>query len=243
MTDLNNYSIHLDWHLFLDHAPLTISISIVKENIVSSKFSIAKNSEEEANFIKDVSYAIKSINIANLSNTNKLEEVTNTFASKIDYTWRTNSKQVNIMRHSKSWWNKKYSLALNNYRTIRSLENWKIFKIKVKSIKWSFFNVKIQEIANKKKEPWKLMNWINKHKLSTIKTIKYNDQQCLDINNLWNALHSTFNMALHQQVDINILDEITNKPTSPWPAFSKEEFRFALSSCNNFSALGPDKLT
>ena len=87
------------------------------------------------------------------------------------------------------------------------------------------------------------MNWINKHKLSTIKTIKYNDQQCLDINNLWNALHSTFNTALHQQVDINILDEITNKPISLWPAFSKEEFRFALSSCNNFSALGPDKLT
>ncbi len=63
-----------------------MSIFIVKENIVSSKFSIAKNSEEEANFIKDVSYAIKSINIADLSDTNKLEEVTNTFASKIDYT-------------------------------------------------------------------------------------------------------------------------------------------------------------
>ena len=143
MTDLNNHFIHPDWHLFLDHAPLTMSIPIVKENIVSSKFSIAKNSEEEENFIKDVSYAIKSINIADLSDTNKLVEVTNTLASKINYTWRTNSKQVNIMRHSKSWWNKEYSLALNNYRITRSLENWKIFKIKVKSIKRSFFDVKI----------------------------------------------------------------------------------------------------
>jgi len=50
-------------------------------------------------------------------------------------------------------------------------------------------------------------------------------------------------MALHQQVDINILDEITDKPTSPWPAFSKEEFRFVLSSCNNSSTSGSDKLT
>ena len=87
------------------------------------------------------------------------------------------------------------------------------------------------------------MNWVNKCKLSAIETIKYNNQQYLDINNLWNTLHSTFNMALHQQVDINILDEITNKPTSPWPAFSKEEFRFTLSSCNNSSVPGPDKLT
>ena len=147
------------------------------------------------------------------------------------------------MRHSKSWWNKKYSLALNNYRTTRSLENWKIFKIKVKSIKQSFFDVKIQEITNKKQGPWELMNWINKYKLPTIKTIKYNNQQCLDINNLWNALHSTFNTALHQQVDINILDEITNKSIFPWPTFSKEEFRFVLSSCNNSSVPGPDKLT
>ena len=87
------------------------------------------------------------------------------------------------------------------------------------------------------------MNWVNKCKLPAIETIKYNNQQYLDINNLWNTLHSTFNMALHQQVDINILDEITNKPTSPWHAFSKEEFRFALSSCNNSSVPGPDKLT
>jgi len=86
------------------------------------------------------------------------------------------------------------------------------------------------------------MNWVNKYKLPAIKTIKYNNQQCLDIGDLWNALHSTFNMALYQQVDINILDKITDKPISPWPAFSKEEFRFALSSCNNSSAPGSDKL-
>ena len=86
------------------------------------------------------------------------------------------------------------------------------------------------------------MSWVNKYKLSTIKTIKYHDQQCLNINDLWNALHSTFNTALHCQVDIDILDEIADKPTSPWPSFSKEEFRLALSSCNNSSVPGPDKL-
>ena len=36
LSELNNHLIHPDWWLTSDHAPLTISISIVKENINSS---------------------------------------------------------------------------------------------------------------------------------------------------------------------------------------------------------------
>ena len=57
------------------------------------------------------------------------------------------------------------------------------------------------------------MNWVNKRKLPAIETIKYNNQQCLNIGDLWNALHSTFNMALNHQVDVDIFNEITDKPT------------------------------
>ena len=74
------------------------------------------------------------------------------------------------------------------------------------------------------------MNWVNKKKLPVIETIKYNGQQCLDINDLWCALHSAFNIANNCQVDTTILNEI-------------KEFKFALSSCNNSSAPGPDKLS
>ena len=153
-----------------------------------------------------------------------------------------NSKQVNIMKHSKSWWNEECRYALNKYRVIRNLENWKSFKSTVKTTKWSFFDTKIQEITNKKQGPWEFMSWINKCKLPAIETIKYNDQQCLNIDDLWNALHFTFNIALHCQVNIDILNKIANKSTSPWPSFSKEEFRLAISTCNNSSAPGPDKL-
>jgi len=86
------------------------------------------------------------------------------------------------------------------------------------------------------------MNWVKKKKLPAIKTIKYNGQQCLDINDLWHALHSTFNTASNCQVDTSTLDKISDKPTIPWPEFSREEFKFTLSSCNNSSAPGPDKL-
>ena len=86
LTELNNYSIHSDWQLSLDHTLLIVSIPIAEENIILSKFSIAKNSEEEASFIKDVSYAIKNINTTDLSDIYLLEDVTNTLASKIKNT-------------------------------------------------------------------------------------------------------------------------------------------------------------
>jgi len=147
------------------------------------------------------------------------------------------------MKHSKSWWNEEYNCTLNNYRTTRSLDNWKLFKNTVKSTKSIFFDDKIQEIANKKHRPWELMNWVNKCKLPAIESIKYNNCQCLEIDDLWNALHSTFNTTLHHQVNVDILNEITDKPILSWPTFSKEEFILALANCNNSSASGPDKLS
>ena len=106
LSELNNYLIHLEWHLTSNHTLLSITISIVEENINSSKFSIAKNSEEEMVFIKDVITFIKSLDVSNLSDINRLENIVNTFAFHIEYVWEKNSKLVNITRYSKSWWNK-----------------------------------------------------------------------------------------------------------------------------------------
>ena len=243
MTKLNNHQIHSDLHLSSDHASLSVTIAIQDENINEVKYSIAKNSEEEANFVKKVLFAIKKIDISDLSNISKLEEVVNLLMSSINSAWNKNNKYVKITKHSQSWWNKECNRTLNNYRTTRSLEDWKMFKSKVKSSKYNFFDTRIQEIANKSCGPWELMNWVNKHKLPAIEAIKYNSQQYLKLDNLWNTLHSTFNTVLHYQINVNILDKIADKPTSPWPAFSKEEFRQVIINYNNSFAPGPDKLS
>ena len=60
------------------------------------------------------------------------------------------------------------------------------------------------------------------------------------ISNVWIST-STFNTANNCQVDTTILDEISDKYIVPWPEFSREEFKFVLSSYNNSSTPGPDK--
>jgi len=57
------------------------------------------------------------------------------------------------------------------------------------------------------------------------------------------VLHNPFNTTLNCQVDLNIINEIENKPSQSWFLFSKNEFRLAISKCSNSLALGLDKLT
>ena len=130
----------LSWCLFL----------LQKKTSLHQNSPLWKNSEEKENFIKEISYIIKNIDVSDLLDSNKLENTTNSLTLSLKNTWRMNSKWVNITRYSKSWWNEEYSLALSNYRLTRSLDNWKLFKSKVKLSKRSFFDLKIQEIANKK---------------------------------------------------------------------------------------------
>ena len=224
---LNSYSIYLFWRLTSDYAPLTITIPIGEEQVMTSKFSLSKNSKEEEVFIKKVTCAFKSLDTTNLLDQESLEQVVNLLAASIKQAWNTNARRVKITKHSKIWWNEKCRRSLNIYRESRCLEDWKSFKKIIKTTKRAFFDTKIQEVANKSHGPWKLMNWVNKCKLPAVEAIKCNDQSCLSLNNLWNALHSSFNTALHHQVDTNILDEIRNKQTSIWALFSKEEFKIA----------------
>jgi len=121
-TELNNHLIHPDWHLSSDYAPLTIIIPIAEEFITSSKFSIPKRSEEEVAFVRESSAIIRNLDILNLTDNVKLENLVNLFRLRIDQAWEKNAKCIRIMKHFKQWWNKECSQALNKYR-ITSFED------------------------------------------------------------------------------------------------------------------------
>ena len=197
-----------------DHAPLAIVIPIVEEHINTRKCTIVKDSKEEWLFIKDLSQALRNIDMSNIVNSLCLDSIINKFASAIENAWTKNSKIVNITVYSKSWWNTKCSNDLDAYRSSRSLEDWKQFKRTVKDMKWSFFDLKIQEISNKKRSSWELMEWVHKCKLPAVEAVKFNSYPCLEINNFWFTLHLSFNTASDWHVEEDILDKIPSFTSS-----------------------------
>ena len=85
-----------------DHVLLTIIISIIKESINTTKYSIIKDNEEKVFFIKNITIFIRNLSTFNLLDITSLDRVVNKFANMVNNTWEKNSKIINIMKHSKS---------------------------------------------------------------------------------------------------------------------------------------------
>ena len=241
--ELDHHHILPDHRLSSDHAPLTIDIPIKDECVQFTKLSIIPGSDKEKDFIKDVTSNMLTLNTSNIDSVDNLISVVNQLGSIVEHMWTKNSKRTKITKHLKQWWLESCRSAISKYRDTRSQEDWKSFKKIVKETKRSFFDSKICEIANSRRGPWDLMNWIKKRRLPATEAIKFNGHPCLLLENLWEALHQTFNSALHRQSDDNVLNEIVNKPTQSWSPFSSHEFKAALIKCSDTSAPGPDKMS
>ena len=130
-------------------------------------------------FIEEIISNFKNLDTSNIGDMEKLERIVNQFGAIINQAWTKNAKKSRFSKHSKQWWTDECSHSLNNYRTTRSLDNWKNFKKVVKNVKRTFFDTKIQEVTNKSHGPWELINWISRHKLPAIEAIKYDGCLCL----------------------------------------------------------------
>jgi len=87
------------------------------------------------------------------------------------------------------------------------------------------------------------MNWVKKHKLPVVEAIQYEGYPCIELEDLWNALHKSFNSTQEREVDIHFLNKIPDKPTAEWNVFSKNKLIDTIKKCNNLSVPGLDKLT
>ena len=87
------------------------------------------------------------------------------------------------------------------------------------------------------------MKWIKKYKLPAIEAIEYNSWPYLELEDLWQALHSLFNLAQSCRINLDLLEEIQNKPVIMWRLFYENEFKNVILKCNNSLTLESDKLS
>ena len=187
----DNHHIHPDWRLTSDHTSISVNISIFDEHISIEKQSLIKNSNKENYFLEELINFIKSMNMSSIHNIEALEIVVQTLAINIKNIWLKYSKNVNITKHFKAWWDDDCHKDLNKYQQSRSLEDWKGFKKMVKKSKYAFFDDKITEIARKKCGLWELINWIKKQKLPAVESIQFNGWPCIQIEQLMGCVKIT----------------------------------------------------
>jgi len=113
--EFNNHHIHPNWRLTSDYAPISVDISIIDEQLQTKKHSLIKNSDEECSFIKEIISSLKNINTHSISSVKNLESVVQKIAFNIYNIWFKNSKNVNITKYSKAWWNDNCNIDLNKY--------------------------------------------------------------------------------------------------------------------------------
>ena len=101
--ELDWHTIHPDNHLSSDHAPLSIYIPINKEIVCTSKLSISQKSEQKTVFVKEVISNFKNLDMSNIANIEKLENIVNQLEAIIDQAWTKNAKKSRISKHSKQW--------------------------------------------------------------------------------------------------------------------------------------------
>jgi len=99
--NINQHSIHLDWHLTSDHAPLSITISIIDEVVNISKLSIQQNSKQEIALVEEVISIFKNLDTSNITDKECLENTVNNLDLLVNRAWNKNAKQIRITKHSK----------------------------------------------------------------------------------------------------------------------------------------------
>jgi len=79
--------------------------------------------DEEDLSIKEVIASFTELNTLNILEKHQLEKVITDFANIVESMWTKNSKIVNIMKHSKSWWNNDCKKDLARYRSLKNIED------------------------------------------------------------------------------------------------------------------------
>jgi hypothetical protein len=226
-----------------DHIPLLSKICIRPLKLEVTRITIPKESDEEDAFLGDLYRLMRSVPMLPIVSQIGVEERANAFTSAFSTAWETNVVEVVIKSHSKGWWSKECSEAIKCYQESHNPWHYKQFQLVVKDAKRIFFDKQINKVASLSKQPWDLMSWVKQRNLPPMESISFRDEPCNTLDSLWNALHSTYNVASGRKCEMESLNEWPAFPEREWLDFTPNEVQVALAACAKNSAPGPDHIT
>ncbi|CAA7270015.1 unnamed protein product [Cyclocybe aegerita] len=226
-----------------DHVLICTDLDIGPEPPGSGRRTIKPRSEAEKSFISDILRDLAAIPVAAPATKEGVEALADAIATAFSDAWLAHSTESKPTKRSKSWWTDECSETFGVYQLSRSLADYNKFKKACKDAKCDFFDEHITEIATSRKRPWDLMEWVKQRKLPPCEAIRNGEQPCHDMDDLWDALHGTYNSASGREYDTSVLDELPDEPVREWADFSEHELLSALKGCSNSSAPGPDHIT
>ncbi|CAA7268120.1 unnamed protein product [Cyclocybe aegerita] len=209
-----------------DHVPICADLDIGPEPPRSGRQTIKPGSEAEKSFISDILQDLAAIAVTALATKEGVEALADAIVTAFSDAWLAHSTESKPTKHSN-----------------HLLTDYNKFKKACKDAKRNFFDERIAEIATSCKHLWDLMEWVKQHKLPPCEAIRNSDQPCHDMDDLWDALHGTYNLASGHEYDTSILDDLPDEPVREWADFLEHELLSALKGCSNSSAPGPDHVT
>ncbi|CAA7267588.1 unnamed protein product [Cyclocybe aegerita] len=225
--------IGLEWAQPSNHGPTRISPNPnQRSNILDLVFlapsEILISMPRLEHNLQDILQDLAAIPVTAPATKEGIEALADAIVTAFSDMWLAHSTESKPTKCSKSWWTDECSETFGVYQLSCSLADYNKFKKACKDAKRDFFDEHIAEIATSCKRPWDLMEWVKQRKLPPCEAIRNGDQPCHDMDDLWDALHGTYNSASGHEYDASVLDELPDEPVREWADFSEHELLSAL---------------
>ena len=177
-----------------DHFPLS---SVIKLSNYAERIKGRTLKEDAvAPFFMQVEKEMPGLSdLYDLNTAEGVEELSVAIEKVFSDAWFAHSEEYIITPRSKKWWTDECQKAYDEWKADDSAETRGAFRRLVKKTRREFFDERIKDISETDKRPWDLMDWVKERKNPPCEAIQHNGQPCHNLDQLWGALHGTYNAA------------------------------------------------
>ncbi|KAI0746613.1 Endonuclease/exonuclease/phosphatase, partial [Daedaleopsis nitida] len=196
-------NVDLDGRGLSDHAILSTALE-VGWWAKSLPPTIKRKSEAEREFIKDLLDGVAKVQVE-LGTSEDVQRTCNAVLAAARAAWDAHAVAPWVSSRSKRWWNDECTRVLTAFRYHRSAETRRIFKRAVKAAKAEYFEERIAAACEKGKRVWDVVSWTKPRSLPMYKSLVHEGRPLVELDELWEAVNSTYNSAAHREVDMSFL--------------------------------------